>query len=99
MKLLATSLTIDMVRTALDLSASTGLFPFNCFYRTDQRVWDALSGIVVARSSGLAAADLQGNPLVPLADDLFEVAEPIFPSVVLAEKEEVERFLALFRKG
>ncbi|MGB7686041.1 MAG: inositol monophosphatase family protein [Solirubrobacterales bacterium] len=94
-KLRATSLTIDMARSALDLSDVSALGPFKGFYRANERAWDALAGIVVACASGLAAVDLCGSPLTPLADGFLEAAEPTFPNVVLADKDDVRDLLAL----
>jgi fructose-1,6-bisphosphatase/inositol monophosphatase family enzyme len=95
-KLRATSLTIDMVRTALDLSGPTGLDPFRGFYRADQRAWDALAGIVIGDSAGLVAVDLNGNPLTPLPPGFLEAVEPTFPAVLLAEEGDVTDLRALF---
>lgn len=98
-KLRATSLTIDMVRCALDLSAVSPLPALRAFYRRDQRAWDALAGIVVANSSGLAAVDRHGSPLTPIPTGFLEATEPTFPSVVLAAKDEVGDFLTLLGEG
>jgi fructose-1,6-bisphosphatase/inositol monophosphatase family enzyme len=94
-KLQATSLTIDMVRVALDLSASSELGPLRAFHRENQKAWDALAGIVVARASGLSVVDRNGDPITPLAENFLEAAEPTFASVVLAEKDDEKDFLEL----
>lgn len=96
-KLRATSLSLDMARTCLDLSGPTGLNSFRWFHRADQRAWDGLAGIVLARAAGLAAVDLQGTPLAPLPDGFLEDPEPVFPHTVLAIGDETESVLELLR--
>lgn len=98
-KLRATSLTLDMVRCAVDLSDVSPLPALRAFYRRNQRAWDALAGIVVASSSGLAAVDQRGKPLIPIAAGFLEATEPTFPSVVLADQDDIQGFLALLGEG
>lgn len=96
-KLRATSLSLDMARTCLDLSGPTGLNSFRWFHRADQRAWDGLAGIVLARAAGLAAVDLRGTPLTPLPDGFLEDPEPVFPHTVLAIGDEIGSVLELLR--
>jgi 3'(2'), 5'-bisphosphate nucleotidase len=96
-KLRATSLSLDMARTCIDLSGPTGLHSFRWFHRANQRAWDSLAGIVLAHAAGLAAVDLRGASLAPLPDGFLEDPEPVFPHTVLASGDEIRGVLELLR--
>ena len=91
----ATSLTLDIARTCLDLSATTGLGSFDWFHRADLRAWDALAGIALARSVGLAAVDLKRRPLAPLPHGLLETPDPLFPDAIVCPEGALTQALEM----
>jgi fructose-1,6-bisphosphatase/inositol monophosphatase family enzyme len=95
----ATSLTLDMARTCLDLSPASGLGPFRWFHRANQRAWDALPGLALARAVGLASTDLDGSPLLPIENGLLEESDPLFPNAVVASPSDLPQVLQTLRAG
>lgn len=94
LKTRTTSQTLDMVRTAVDLSLHTDspLPPFDLFWRRKQKVWDGIAGLCLGTAAGLRHCDENGQPL-PAAPAFFSQAEPVFASTVMGKPEIVSWFL------
>jgi fructose-1,6-bisphosphatase/inositol monophosphatase family enzyme len=95
LKCRATSLTLDMVRTCIDIRDLTGLCGFDWFYRAHQKIWDAGPGIVLAAASNLAAVDGYGSDLWPVRTSRLDAYEPSFPTVLVAQPPATASILAL----
>ncbi|THD75212.1 MAG: hypothetical protein E7812_17660 [Phenylobacterium sp.] len=91
----ATSLTLDMVRTCLDISAVASLGSFDWFYREHQRIWDAAAGISVAAGTGRVAMTLCGEPLVPLPAGFLEQKVPTLSTTVIASAGDIGCVMSL----
>lgn len=91
-----TSQTLDMVRTALDISAVTDLdLPqFRLFMRKSQKVWDGLAGLCLGRAAGLTSVDAEGNSRLPVSTEILSQQEPVFPSTIMGDEELVSWLLA-----
>jgi 3'(2'), 5'-bisphosphate nucleotidase len=93
-KTVATSQTLDMVRTAIDLTSITpDARPFDLFHRRRQKLWDGAAGICLAMVAGLAVTDENGDELLPLSPDLLKATSPILASSVSCRPELVEDVL------
>jgi 3'(2'), 5'-bisphosphate nucleotidase len=98
LKTRTTSQTLDMVRTALDLSSVVAGSPrFDLFFRPKQKVWDGVAGLCFGAAVGLAQADLSGNPRVPVRADVLAQDEPTFDATVMGLPEAVEWFVKIAR--
>ena len=96
LKTRTTSQTLDMVRTALDLSGLTDEpVRFDLFFRPEQRIWDGLAGLCFGAATGMANADLTGSPRVPVNPEILAQAEPTFPSTVMGFPEAVTWFVEI----
>jgi 3'(2'), 5'-bisphosphate nucleotidase len=95
LKTRTTSQTLDMVRTALDISALTDLeLPqFGLFARTRQKVWDGLAGLCLGKAAGLASADASGNERLPVGVEILSQPEPVFRSTIMGDEELVSWLL------
>jgi 3'(2'), 5'-bisphosphate nucleotidase len=86
-KVRGTSSTLDLVRTAVDL---TGHVPepsrFDLFYRRGVKFWDSIPGLCFAAAAGLPTPDLPIPPAVP-ADP-----KPLMPSTLTGRPETVAWF-------
>ena len=94
LKTRTTSQTLDMVRTAVDLSEQTGpsLPGFALFWRREQKLWDGAAGLALGRACGLRDCDEAGTAL-PLNPDFLSAATPVFASTVMGHPETVAWFL------
>jgi 3'(2'), 5'-bisphosphate nucleotidase len=99
LKTRTTSQTLDMVRTAVDLSVETGgeLPPFALFYREAQKVWDGAAGMCLARAAELRVCDRYGTDRA-LVDADLNVREPTFPSTLVAAPVLIDQFLSWSRE-
>jgi 3'(2'), 5'-bisphosphate nucleotidase len=89
-KTAATSQTLDMVRTAIDLTSFVpNARPFDLFHRREQKLWDGAAGICLAKATGLAVADENGERLLPLSPDLLGMNPPVLDSSVIGNPELV----------
>jgi 3'(2'), 5'-bisphosphate nucleotidase len=89
-KTLATSQTLDMVRTAIDLTSyAPHAKPFDLFHRREQKLWDGAAGICLAMAAGLTVADEVGEQLLPLSSDLLRAELPVLASSVIGHPELV----------
>jgi 3'(2'), 5'-bisphosphate nucleotidase len=97
LKTRTTSQTLDMVRTALDLTPYAGpAFPqFELFFRANQKVWDGLAGLCLGETLGLRATDNAGNNRVPVDVGILRTAEPTFDFTVMGVPEAVGWFLKI----
>ena len=96
LKTRTTSQTLDMVRTALDLSDMTAEpVRFDLFFRTEQKIWDGLAGLCFGAATGMTHADLSGSPRVPVSPDILSQPEPTFSSTVMGFPEAVTWFVKL----
>jgi 3'(2'), 5'-bisphosphate nucleotidase len=95
LKTRTTSQTLDMVRTALDISEFTDppLPQFQLFARTSQKVWDGLAGLCLGRVAGLASVDAAGNDRLPVGVDILSQPEPVFNSTIMGDEELVSWLL------
>jgi 3'(2'), 5'-bisphosphate nucleotidase len=85
-----TSQTLDMVRTALDLTAvAPNAEPFDLFHRRRQKLWDGAAGICLATAVGLAVSDETGDRLLPLSPSLLGSSPPVLPSLMTGHGELV----------
>ena len=91
LKTRTTSQTLDMVRTAIDLSDFTDppLPQFELFMRRDQKAWDGLAGLCLGRVAGLASRDAEGNDRLPVSVDTLSLPEPVFSSTIMGDEELV----------
>lgn len=81
LKVRTTSQTLDLVRTAFDLTAfAPDARPFDLFHRRQQKLWDGAAGFCLAQAAGLSISDEDGRPIVPLTRELMTQAEPVLPS-------------------
>ncbi|THA74684.1 inositol monophosphatase family protein [Streptomyces sp. A0642] len=98
LKTRTTSQTLDMLRTALDLSDLTtpGLPPFDLFWRRNQKLWDGAAGLCLAAAAGLRSCGEDGEPLTLTRDFLVEPT-PTFSSDVTGRPETVDWFLKAAR--
>lgn len=87
LKTRTTSQTLDMVRTCLDIAE-----PFGLFYREQQKLWDGVAGICLARQMGLHTTDRRGGECrrieIPLIGE-----QPTFESTVVASREVARWFV------
>ncbi|HEY0640078.1 MAG TPA: inositol monophosphatase family protein [Pseudonocardiaceae bacterium] len=90
----ATSQTLDMVRTCVDLTRDTDppLPAFELFQRDAQKVWDGAAGMCLALTAGLRVCDLAGRDRTTVDADLT-VAEPTFTGTVVGSPGLVARFV------
>lgn len=97
LKTRTTSQTLDMVRTAIDLSPYSDTAPahFELFYRPNQKIWDGLAGVCLGETVGLRTADRTGAARVPVDVETLRAAEPTFDSTILGHPEAVEWFLKI----
>jgi 3'(2'), 5'-bisphosphate nucleotidase len=98
LKTRTTSQTLDMLRTALDLSALTApaLPRFDLFWRREQKLWDGAAGLCLGAAAGLRSCDENGDPL-PLGPDFLAAPTPTFASNVTGRPETVAWFLEAAR--
>ncbi len=94
LKTRTTSQTLDMLRTAVDLTAAAEppIERFDLFWRRNQKVWDGLAGLCLGAAAGLRGCDEEGRPH-PLGPRFLSAAEPVFPSTVMGRPETVAWFL------
>jgi 3'(2'), 5'-bisphosphate nucleotidase len=96
LKTRTTSQTLDMVRTALDLSGLTDEpVRFDLFFRPEQKIWDGLAGLCFGSAAGMANADLSGAPRVPVSPEILAQSEPTFSSTVMGFPEAVTWFVEI----
>jgi 3'(2'), 5'-bisphosphate nucleotidase len=97
LKTRTTSQTLDMLRTAVDLTPYAGAdYPqFDLFFRTNQKVWDGLAGLCLGETVGLRSSDSAGNSRIPVDTSILRTAEPTFDFTVLGLPEAVEWFLKI----
>jgi 3'(2'), 5'-bisphosphate nucleotidase len=90
LKTRTSSQTLDMVRTAVDITSHTepALPSFELFWRRQQKVWDGLAGLCLGASVGLLSADEHGTAL-PLGPRLLSQPEPTFDSTVIGQSATV----------
>ena len=95
LKTRTTSQTLDMLRTALDISTFTDLpLPqFQLFMRKNQKVWDGLAGLCLGKVMGLVSADAEGNSRLPVNVDILSRPEPVFKSTIMGDEELVSWLL------
>jgi 3'(2'), 5'-bisphosphate nucleotidase len=95
LKTRTTSQTLDMVRTALDISAFTDLpLPqFQLFMRKNQKVWDGLAGLCFGKVAGLTLVDAGGNSRLPVSVDILSQPDPVFNSTIMGDEELVSWLL------
>jgi 3'(2'), 5'-bisphosphate nucleotidase len=95
LKTRTTSQTLDMVRTAVDISDFTDLSlpQFELFMRKDQKAWDGLAGLCLGRVAGLVARDAGGNDRVPVSVETLSQPEPVFSSMIMGNEELVSWLL------
>lgn len=96
LKIRTTSQTLDMVRTAVDISDLTEppLPQFDLFLRMNQKVWDGLAGLCLSKIAGLTCVDADGNDLVPVSLDVLRQPEPVFRSTIVGDRELVSWLLS-----
>jgi 3'(2'), 5'-bisphosphate nucleotidase len=90
----ATSQTLDLVRTCVDLREVTApaLTPFTLFYRERQKIWDGAAGMCLARAAGLRVTGRDGRDRLPLRLGL-DVPEPVLDSVLVAPADTTDWLL------
>ncbi|GGM40251.1 hypothetical protein GCM10011608_26320 [Micromonospora sonchi] len=96
LKTRTTSQTLDMLRTALDLTDLAADTPrFDLFYRPRQKVWDGLAGLCLGEIVGLMSADVNGTRHLPVSMETLAQPEPTFASTVMGRPEAVKWFVEL----
>lgn len=98
LKVRTTSQSVDMLRTALDLSSVSDptLVPFDLFWRREQKLWDGAAGIAIGAALGLRSADEHGHPL-PFGPVFLSEPTPVFDSTVMGHPRTVDWFLDVVR--
>lgn len=98
LKTRTTSQTLDMLRTALDISELTtpALPPFDLFWRRRQKLWDGVAGLCLADAAGLQSCGENGEPL-KLTPDFLAGPTPTFAANVTGRPETVAWFLEAAR--
>jgi 3'(2'), 5'-bisphosphate nucleotidase len=98
LKTRTTSQTLDMLRTALDVSNLTApaLPPFDLFWRREQKLWDGAAGLCLAAAAGLRSCGENGEPLT-LRPDFLATPTPTFAANVTGRPETVAWFLQVAR--
>lgn len=93
-----TSQTLDMLRTAVDVSDRTApaLPPFDLFWRREQKLWDGAAGLCMATAAGLRSCDEAGRPLT-LDPGFLAEPTPTFAADVTGRPETVTWFLRTAR--
>ncbi|WP_433194332.1 inositol monophosphatase family protein [Nocardia sp. CA-107356] len=90
-----TSQTLDMVRTALDLSELSPVAePFDLFHRRDQKLWDAAAGMCLAEIAGLAIHDEHGGDILPLPSEFLALPEPVLTSSLVGNADLIRELLS-----
>ncbi|SCE88772.1 3'(2'), 5'-bisphosphate nucleotidase [Micromonospora viridifaciens] len=98
LKTRTTSQTLDMLRTALDITdVAEGAPRFDLFYRRQQKVWDGLAGLCLGEIVGLMSTDLNGSKRLPVSMETLAQPEPTFASTVMGRPEAVKWFVELAR--
>lgn len=94
LKTRTTSQTLDMLRTALDVTGLTtpGLPSFDLFWRRKQKLWDGAAGLCLAEAAGLRSCGEDGEPLTLTREFLAEPT-PTLDANVTGRPETVEWFL------
>ncbi|WP_196255675.1 inositol monophosphatase family protein [Micromonospora sp. WMMC415] len=93
-----TSQTLDMLRTALDLTGVAEDAPrFDLFYRPRQKVWDGLAGLCLGEIVGLMSTNLNASRALPVPMETLAALEPTFASTVMGRPEAVKWFVELAR--
>ncbi|MDR2589603.1 MAG: hypothetical protein LBC71_01250 [Oscillospiraceae bacterium] len=87
-----TSQSIDLLRTAIDISpySDIGEGHFRLFYRQNQKVWDGVPGMCFNRIVGKAIVDFDGNNILPFSDSFLESVEPTTSSVIVAFPKDID---------
>jgi 3'(2'), 5'-bisphosphate nucleotidase len=95
-----TSQTLDLVRTAVDISAETdrALSPFAFFVRENQKIWDGVAGMALARSVGLAIVDEEGRDHLPINLSMA-APEPTFTSTLIGPEHTIRWLLDEMNKA
>ena len=89
-----TSQTLDMARTALDLTSATGLSSFRWFVASNQLLWDAAAGLTLAGAGGRLARDPLGNALDLNGINILGPAAPRIPGTIVATPEDLAWIVA-----
>ena len=94
LKTRTTSQTLDMLRTAVDLTDFAADAPrFDLFYRPRQKVWDGLAGLCLGEIVGLMSTDANGIRHLPVSMETLAQPEPTFASTVMGRPEAVKWFV------
>lgn len=95
LKLRTTSQTLDMLRTAVDISALTELHPtaFSLFFREQQKVWDGVAGLCASLAMGLTIVDACGVSPFPISHEFLSGDSPTFDSTIVGTSEVVRCLL------
>ncbi|MFI2711867.1 inositol monophosphatase family protein [Micromonospora sp. NPDC018662] len=100
LKTRTTSQTLDMLRTALDLTDLVEGAPrFDLFHRRRQKVWDGLAGLCLGEIVGLMSTDIDGNRRLPVSIETLAQPEPTFASTVMGRPEAVKWFVEVARNS
>ncbi|WFE34136.1 inositol monophosphatase family protein [Micromonospora sp. WMMD975] len=100
LKTRTTSQTLDMLRTALDLTDLVEGSPrFDLFHRGRQKVWDGLAGLCLGEIVGLMSTDIDGNKRLPVSIETLAQPEPTFASTVMGRPEAVKWFVEVARNS
>jgi len=81
-----TSQSIDLLRTAIDISTYTEetMNRFCLFYRENQKIWDGAPGMCFNIIAGNHVVDLSGQKILPFSDQILCMDEPISTSVLVS---------------
>lgn len=95
LKTRTTSQTLDMARTALDISTFTDLDApqFRLFIRENQKAWDGLAGMCLGQAAGLRSVDSGGKSHLPVSAEVLSQPEPVFSATVMGDEELVNWLL------
>jgi 3'(2'), 5'-bisphosphate nucleotidase len=98
LKTKTSSQSLDMVRTAIDLTGVAGseLPGFELFWRRRQKVWDGLAGMCLGKAAGLEVVDMD-NEQLRCGPGLLSEPAPVFESTVMGDAEVVAWFTEIAR--
>ena len=90
-----TSLIMDLLRTAIDISpySDMGAGPFRVFHRGRLRLWDIVPGLCFNIIAGKAIVGLDGEAILPYPDSVVDSDDPVSPAVVIAEAGDIRWLL------
>lgn len=89
----ATSQSLDMARTAIDLELDTGLESFRWFAAARQLLWDSVAGMALAKATGRMVVNSSGTSIIPVDSNIISNPIPTVPTTLVATPDDVDWIL------